>query len=901
MAIVASNSITVSNVNDGTITHTAYAYSSDGTDRFTTVYPNLNLLSGTSYKTQINDNHYMTMPVPTTGGYSGNNYISANYINGTPGTITDWARFYIRQQAVPDFQYIQANTTYTVSLWARGSGTSSIYVWSSVGAVSNPATANKTINLTNVWQLFTLTFNSASSIPDNSQIFIRTPAGSNIDICLPKLEQGSTATPYMPSSSEVTTADYPKYKGEYSDLLTTQSTNPSDYKWELNIDALSVSSAFAYSADGTDRFTTVYPNLNLLSNTTFKNYTPKTQQYFSMTINDGGVNNKPYVSASYTNPTANSWTDTISWNYPKEYFKPSTTYTFSFYLRGSGAIKTHVYPSLIDSSSSNGLADGKVITPAVDGYYNWNLTNEWVRHTYTFVSKSSITSTQIFLFRIYTGNSVDICLPKVEEGSTATSWMPSSSEVQPSDYPSYIGRALKYSTKPSDYNWEINSGYTDAKVDVQQTRVTQLSQDLSGFKTTVSNTYLTKTDATNTYPTKTAVTTQINQSATDITSSVQTWTNNKLTAYSTTQQTATSITNAVASKADKTQITQLSDNINLKVSKGDVVSQINVEAGQILFNSNKLVLNANTTEIAGDAFISGDMIVDGTIKGKQLDVDKISSIANDLGEINAGSYTSWSSEVSQLSGLNILSGIYLFNGRIRNIVIRSQDYLLPDDPIGDGVSTKIDGTEQSAGTVRYFSGSVTLGKTPNELLHDMETYGYWSVYDIEGETGTSALVGEVFGYIEGPLNPTPEKGIVVLADNIMLNGKTAIYGDAMVTGSLYSGGRNLSTNTSISVALFYGITIVFRRQGNLVVASIARQFRTTGTTGEDIMTNEKVPSGYRPSYSHYFDINRNSGSNVIKGLIMGIASNGDVRVTIGETGPAVFSGSTSYFTTDPLP
>ena len=46
MKIVASNSLTLSNVNDGTITHTAYAYSADGTDKFTTTYPNLNLLEG---------------------------------------------------------------------------------------------------------------------------------------------------------------------------------------------------------------------------------------------------------------------------------------------------------------------------------------------------------------------------------------------------------------------------------------------------------------------------------------------------------------------------------------------------------------------------------------------------------------------------------------------------------------------------------------------------------------------------------------------------------------------------------------------------------------------------------------------------------------------------------------
>ncbi|GAA5430150.1 serine/threonine protein kinase [Lactococcus lactis subsp. lactis] len=47
MTIVASNSLTLSNVNDGTITHTAYSWSADGTDGFTTVYPNLNLLNNT--------------------------------------------------------------------------------------------------------------------------------------------------------------------------------------------------------------------------------------------------------------------------------------------------------------------------------------------------------------------------------------------------------------------------------------------------------------------------------------------------------------------------------------------------------------------------------------------------------------------------------------------------------------------------------------------------------------------------------------------------------------------------------------------------------------------------------------------------------------------------------------
>ena len=113
--------------------------------------------------------------------------------------------------------------------------------------------------------------------------------------------------------------------------------------------------------------------------------------------------------------------------------------------------------------------------------------------------------------------------------------------------------------------------------------------------------------------------------------------------------------------------------------------------------------------------------------------------------------------------------------------------------------------------------------------------------------------------------------------------------------------RPASTIISISASLFYGITVVFRRQGNLVTASIDRQGITTAQTGEAMMTTEKVPSGYRPIYSHYFGIKRNSGSDILKDLVMGIESNGDVRVTIGETGTAMFTGSTSYFTADPLP
>lgn len=55
--------------------------------------------------------------------------------------------------------------------------------------------------------------------------------------------------------------------------------------------------------------------------------------------------------------------------------------------------------------------------------------------------------------------------------------------------------------------------------------------------------------------------------------------------------------------ATESEITQLSDDINLRVKSADLISQINLQAGTALIQSNKLVLDAGTTVITGEAFI----------------------------------------------------------------------------------------------------------------------------------------------------------------------------------------------------------------------------------------------------------------------------------------------------------
>ncbi|XOV21940.1 phage tail protein [Lacticaseibacillus paracasei] len=90
------------------------------------------------------------------------------------------------------------------------------------------------------------------------------------------------------------------------------------------------------------------------------------------------------------------------------------------------------------------------------------------------------------------------------------------------------------------------------------------------------------------------------------------------------------------------QITQLQDAINLRVSKGDVLSQINLEANRTLIQSGKLVLDAPTVVFTGNAFIpsaaiaslSADKITTGTLNAAHLNVINLNASAIVTGTIS---------------------------------------------------------------------------------------------------------------------------------------------------------------------------------------------------------------------------------------------------------------------------
>ncbi|MCT3107642.1 hypothetical protein EFO15_02885 [Lactococcus lactis] len=183
--------------------HTAWSYSADGTDGFTTVYPNLNLLTGTSNQVVQANNWYMQVA-------------DIKYDKSLGGALCASVLF---------------NNADHASDLLRGSATIMIETFDKSGKSLTTVYGNSvSYNANGLSQ-------SSISIDDNTAnvkafIFTNNMNSNAFYSCL-KIEQGSIATPWMRSASEVTTADYPNFIGQYTDFKQADKTNPSDYTWSL--------------------------------------------------------------------------------------------------------------------------------------------------------------------------------------------------------------------------------------------------------------------------------------------------------------------------------------------------------------------------------------------------------------------------------------------------------------------------------------------------------------------------------------------------------------------------------------------------------------------------------------------------------------------------------------------
>lgn len=147
------------------------------------------------------------------------------HFSKTSSNNSDWFRAYLVRNGNPNFPNVdvKGNTQYTFSVWLKGTGEHTIYAYP---GWTEPWNANKTITLTKEWKLYTFTVLTRSKNELNTksfmQFFIRSDnAGSEIDLKKPKIEEDSVAASYMPSESEATSVDFPKWNVTKTGMLVS--------------------------------------------------------------------------------------------------------------------------------------------------------------------------------------------------------------------------------------------------------------------------------------------------------------------------------------------------------------------------------------------------------------------------------------------------------------------------------------------------------------------------------------------------------------------------------------------------------------------------------------------------------------------------------------------------------
>ncbi|MFM2785483.1 phage tail protein, partial [Lactococcus lactis] len=192
--------------------HTAWSYSADGTDKFTSTYPNLNLLDGTK---DFSGNWGGLWGWENDGTYKG---LTVKKKTAQGGGI--YKIFTAPKDGI-----------YTFSAYVKSSGNNANILRftdkNGTGYWDNGAYKELGNNFGWLRDSYTITLKARDTIASRYEI-----SGSASDSIIwtagHKWGEGSSATPWMTSASEVTTADYPSYIGQYTDFKQSDSTNPSD-------------------------------------------------------------------------------------------------------------------------------------------------------------------------------------------------------------------------------------------------------------------------------------------------------------------------------------------------------------------------------------------------------------------------------------------------------------------------------------------------------------------------------------------------------------------------------------------------------------------------------------------------------------------------------------------------
>lgn len=304
------------------------------------------------------------------------------------------------------------------------------------------------------------------------------------------------------------------------------------------------------------------------------------------------------------------------------------TYVVSAYYRDVSGAQAHQF-QIAYATASGKYADFHGVTGTRE------VGDGWKQSYLVFTIPDTIKTSN--LITVYLRSGADYTLynhsyyiknVKLELGNKVTTWSPAPEDVS-SGINAVDTKVTTVSNQYTTLNQTVNSisgtvnSHTsqiatkadNSTVTTINNKVTSLTTDLSGFKTTVSNTYATKNSLSN-YATTTAMNSAISQSASSITQSVSATyaTKSSLSSYATTASLS-----AYIAKTDtgtlKSCIEAIADTINITARGG------------LNLSGNRFTLNSTNTSITADGTITCNNFVGngGTIGGWNINSTSIYS------------------------------------------------------------------------------------------------------------------------------------------------------------------------------------------------------------------------------------------------------------------------------------
>ena len=327
-----------------------------------------------------------------------------------------------------------------------------------------------------------------------------------------------------------------------------------------------------------------------------------------------------------------------------------TDYTASFWVKTSE--NTDIWSFLFDSGSNGSYADGATKSQS---------TTDYTRVVVHFHNGNNNATPNFIPVRINKKSTITVwvygCM--LEKGTVAHDWSPA---------PEDTDAKITTNSAAIDQNKKAIALKADQTVvdktngDVQQLQA-QLKVQSDQIAAKVSSSDL---DAKG-YATQTYTQTQIKQTADSWNANLTSVQNDLTDKYTNLHATVDGIKGTVATKADQSEVTQLSNLVQTKVSSGDftstttqlknlinqrvqvgdVISQINQEAGgdtliQVSNGKKSLILDAGNTIVTGKAWIpvaaianlTADDIKTGTLTGSTVHLDDGHGNTIDMGALS---------------------------------------------------------------------------------------------------------------------------------------------------------------------------------------------------------------------------------------------------------------------------